>query len=95
MRKITQQAIEKFQSNLPFKKSNTKVVVEQNQTKLLLFDNLIAIKDADGSVSITDAGWDTRTTFQRLNGLPGVSIRSSKGVTYLNGKEWNGELIEI
>jgi hypothetical protein len=30
-----------------------------------------------------------------LNGLDGVSIQQKAGIWYLNGKEWEGELIDV
>ena len=46
-------------------------------------------------LKITNAGWKTNTTKERLNGLNGVRINQRKGVWYLNDKEWNGDLITI
>jgi hypothetical protein len=44
----------------------------------------------DGNLWITDAGWRSNTTKERLNGLSGVSINVRRGVWFLNGREWNG-----
>ena len=97
MRKITQQAIEKFMNAEPFKSSNTEVVVKPNVTILKLFGNEIAYRynDPENTLSITNCGWETMTTKERLNGIPNVSITQRKKVWYLNGKEWDGELIDI
>ena len=46
-------------------------------------------------LQITTAGWNTVTTRERLNGLPNVSVIQRKGKLYLNGKEWDGEWIEV
>lgn len=46
-------------------------------------------------MKITNAGWRSNTTKERLNGLPNVKINQSKGDSYLNGKEWNGEWVQI
>ena len=49
----------------------------------------------DNQFMISAAGWKTNTTKERLNGLPGVSIRQKKGEWYLNGKLWDGNWIII
>jgi len=61
--------------------------------RLYLFDNLIAEHRADG-LHISNAGWFSKTTKERLNGLTGVSISQSRGKWYLNGKEWDGDWIK-
>lgn len=40
---------------------------------------------------ITNAGWPSVTTRERLNALPGVSVTQRKHVQYLNGKPWDGK----
>ena len=62
--------------------------------KLWLHDNLIAEK-RNGSLWITQAGWDTNTTNERLNGLSGVNIYHKRGRLFLNDKEWDGEWINV
>jgi hypothetical protein len=57
---------------------------------LKLFGNKIAAIESDGRLWISNAGWDTKTTKERLNGLPGVSIQQKKGEWYLNGNQWDG-----
>ena len=44
---------------------------------------------------ITNAGWPTPTTKERLNGIPDVSIVQKKGQWYLNGHAWNGEWVHV
>ena len=98
MRKITQDAIEAFNSNTPFSSGDTQVSIDDTgATCLKLHGNLIAIRHADGKqeLEISNAGWETNTTKERLNGLPGVSIQQKQGVWYLNGVEWDGEWITI
>lgn len=46
-------------------------------------------------LQITTAGWNTATTREHLNGLPNVSVIQRRGQLYLNGKEWDGELILV
>jgi len=97
MRKITQQAVAAFNNAESFKSGNTKVIVKPNVTVLLLFNNEIAYRynDPERTLSITNAGWESNTTKERLNGLDGVSIQQKAGIWYLNGKEWEGELIDV
>ena len=95
MRKITKEAIAAFNDMKPFSKSNTTVLVtEDNTATLALFGNIIA-KQEDGVLSITTAGWPTSTTKERLNALPGVHIEQKKGVWYLNGLFWDGSWVII
>ena len=97
MRMITQQAVAAFNNAESFKSGNTKVIVKANVTVLLLFNNEIAYRynDPERTLSITNAGWESNTTKERLNGLDGVSIQQKAGIWYLNGKEWEGELIDV
>lgn len=87
MKKITIEAVQAFEANENFSKSNTQVTTENNETKLFLFGNLIAKKDNTGTY-ITSAGWHSNTTKERLNGINGVSIQQKNFVWYLNGKKW-------
>ena len=85
-RVINKKSIKAFIDGVDFKLSNTKVEVSNNQSHLRLFNNLIAINHlVDDYIEITLAGYDTVTTKSRLNMIPGVSIHTSKGQTYLNG----------
>jgi hypothetical protein len=97
MRQITEESIEAFMSATPFSKSNMSVEVKPNVTILSLFGNEIAYKynDPQNTLSITNCGWKSNTTKERLNALPNVSICQSLGVWFLNGEQWNGELIDI
>jgi len=97
MRTITENAIEKFLNAETFKSSNTIVEVLPNVTILKLFGNAIAYQynDPNKTLSITNCGYETATTKERLNGLPNVRINQTKGIWYLNGAEWDGELIDI
>jgi len=97
MRKITKESIKAFMNAEVFNKSNTKVRVLPNVTVLSLFGNDIAWKynDPNQTISISDAGWKSDTTKERLNGIPGVSIQQKKGEWYLNGNEWDGKIIDL
>jgi hypothetical protein len=97
MRKITKESIRAFMSASNFNKGNTKVEVLDNVTILKLCGNAIAYRynNPIRTISITNCGWESKTTKERLNGIEGVSISQIKGQWYLNGEEWNGNLIDI
>lgn len=61
---------------------------------LFLHGNKIARWNGN-TLEITDAGWPTRTTHERLNGLPNVSVCSVRRVQHLNGKPWDGSWIAV
>ena len=96
-RQITQNAIEKFLNAETFKSANTNVEVLPNVTILKLFGNPIAYQynDPERTLSITNCGWKSNTTKERLNAIPKVSISQSKGKWFLNGAEWDGSLIDV
>ena len=80
-----------------FKKANMEVEVLPNVTILKLFGNEIAYRynDPERTLSITNAGWKSVTTKERLNGIPNVSIHQKNFVWYLNDVAWGGSLIDI
>ena len=94
-RKITEESLQNFYLRKKFNKSNMSVEITDEGFPLLkLHGNPIAGKDYDGTW-ITDAGWPTRTTFERLNGLNDVRVNTKKGQVYLNGEEWDGKKVYI
>ena len=107
MRKVTNQTIEAFLSGNPFKLGNTEVLFKaclrsgkfpkgDNFTVIELHGSEIAAKDSkDNSIYITNAGYFTNTTKERLNGIPNVSICQKSGKWFLNGVEWDGEWIKV
>ena len=97
MRKITEESVNAFMNARKFKKSNMEVEVLPNVTILKLHGNEIAYRynDPDRTLSITNAGWQSVTTKERLNGIAGVNIQQKNWVWYLNGEEWDGNLIDI
>ncbi len=71
MRKITEQAANAFMNAKKFKSGNTTVDVLLNVTVLSLHGNEIAYRynDPENTLSITNAGWESNTTKERLNGM--------------------------
>ena len=96
MRKITKEACRAFESiDGIFKKSNTEVRrINDVSAEMYLHGNLIAYSNADG-IYISNGGWSSNTTKERLNGLTGVHIQQRDFVWYLNGQAWSGEWIKV
>ncbi|MDD5387670.1 MAG: hypothetical protein PHQ22_10795 [Sulfuricurvum sp.] len=91
MRKITQRAVTAFLNRERFGQGNTQVIVGMHcdVTSLLLHGRLIARLD-DTGLNISSGGWQTATTKERLNALPGVRVHQKNYTWYLNGHMWNG-----
>lgn len=86
MRKITKEIIGAFLNHETRTIGNS----HTDGCKLLLHGNEIAVH-VKGGFDITTAGWNTPTTRERLNGIPGVSVCVKNGQLYLNGQPWNGD----
>lgn len=103
MRQITRESVKAFLNGENFNKSNMNVTVEPNVTILKYQGNAIAYKynDPNKTISITNCGWESNTTKERLNGIIDLSglnigkIYQKNWQWYLNGKEWNGELTDL
>lgn len=93
-RKITEESIQKFLDGVPFKKQNMEVTREGSIYYLKLWGNKIAAIQ-NGQLWISNAGWFSKTTKERLNALPNVSIVQQKGNWYLNGNFWQGEPVLV
>jgi hypothetical protein len=95
MRKITRESVDKFLSKETFKKSNMEVDECYGKFRLKLHGNTIAILDEFNMLSISNAGWHSNTTKERLNGLPHVRINQKNWNWYLNGEQWSGEWTRV
>ena len=95
MRKITKDSIDAFLNRKMFTRQNMKVREYNNKFYLKLHNNIIAVLHEDNTLQITNCGWFSNTTKERLNGLWCVDIYQKNFVWYLNGKEWNGNLITV
>lgn len=84
-RKVTKNIVNAFVNHRSAKEGNSKT----DGTTLWLHGNAIA-QWRDGVIWITNAGWQTSTTKERLNGLPNVRIYQKDFSWYLNGKPWDG-----
>jgi hypothetical protein len=90
MRKITKEAVSAFLERRTFRKSNMSVEAGFERWVLKLHGNTIATIDELGVLSISNAGWASNTTKERLNGIPGVRIHQKNWTWYLNGEVWDG-----
>lgn len=89
-RKVTTQIVSAFIAGNKLTVGNS----HTDGTSLFLHGNRIAEKRPDG-IYITNAGWATNVTRERLNGLPGVSICQRNWNWFLNGNAWGGEWTKI
>ena len=97
MRQITKDSVQALMNAEKFSKQNMLVEVLPNVTILRLHGNAIAYRynNPERTLSITNCGWKSNTTKERLNGLPNVSVCQRLGVWYLNDQEWDGKLIDV
>ena len=86
-RKITEDAIRAFNNGYDFSRSNTTVYTGGGNALMTLHRNEIAKRES-GRLFIRTCGWETSTTKERLNGLPGVQVYTDKHVLHLNGEVW-------
>lgn len=90
MRKITREIVEHFRNGRAIKIGNSRT----NGQALYLHDNKIA-EYINGELWVTNAGWQTNTTKERLNGLPDVRIQQIRGTWYLNDIAWTGQWVKV
>ena len=70
MKKVTKEIVNAFLNGKYKKVGNS----ESSGGDLFLHHNKIAYFDIDGFLWISNAGWESNTTKERLNALPNVSI---------------------
>lgn len=90
MRKITKEIVAAFMNHETKRIGNSYT----NGTVLYLHDNEIAWH-CNGKIRISTAGWNTPTTRERLNGLPGVRVNVMRGQLYLNDRPWDGSWTDV
>lgn len=91
MRKITKEIVAAFVNHETRRIGNSRT----DGTTLYLHDNAIAKWDENGRLWVTNAGWKSVTTKERLSGLPGVELYQKNHTWYLNGWRWNGQWVRI
>ena len=102
MRQITKQAVNKFNNNENFTKDNTRIEYQTlfsvPSTIMYLHGNVIAQRQ-DNELRITNSGWFSNTTKERLNGLLDSigfdKIYQKNFEWFLADKKWNGNPIKI
>lgn len=96
MNQITRDARDALIRGYPFRRSNTRVERRGDRRALIVHGNEIAfISLVDSTLHITNAGWPTQLTRNRLNALPGVSITQRNFKWYLNGEPWDGSWTQV
>ena len=90
MRDVTRKITAAFFRGETLKIGNTRT----NGRSIWLHDNKIVDDRPDG-LYITNAGWKSNTTKERLNAISDVNIVQRNFVWYLNGHEWNGEWTKV
>lgn len=90
MRKVTMLTCGAFENRQKCTSGNTYT----DGNALYLHGNKIA-EWRDGELWISNAGWSSVTTKERLNGLRGVSIYQKDYTWFLNGVEWSGEWVQV
>jgi hypothetical protein len=70
---------------------NTKV----DSTGIYLHGNHIARNAGEGHVAITNSGWATLTTKDRLNAIDNVRIYQKNYQWFLNDKPWDGSWVIV
>ena len=74
-----------------FNSKNTKV----DSSGLYLFGNHIARDAGEGHVAISNRGFFTLTTKDRLNAIPNVNISQKNYEWFLNGFRWDGSWVIV
>jgi hypothetical protein len=91
MKQITKLMRDAFLDGKPFRRDNTEVRVTDSSVSIYLFGNKIASRGKHSLATlVTNCGWDTVTTKERLNALPNVRIHQKNYQWYLNGEQWSG-----
>lgn len=83
MRKVTQQIKKAFEQGISLKVGNTKT----DGNSVWLHGNRIVMRQEDGRVWATLAGWNTPTTRERVNGITGIGFYQKDFEPMLNGEE--------
>lgn len=98
MQVITRNARQAFITGGDYHNTNTDVHTSKitGESSLRLWGNLIAWTSNNRTrLNITMAGWDTRTTADRLRAL-GVDIYHKRGELYINGRPaTSDEIIDL
>ena len=98
MRQITKESVKAFYKQEKFYKNNTSVIDTFFGARFYLHNNLIA-EIKNGKLYISNCGWFSNTTKERLNGILDYigkpRIYQKRFQWFLNGEKWNGNRVEI
>ena len=98
MKKISMDSAQALLVGKRFKRGNTEVRVLPNVSVLLLHGNEIAYRynDPDQTLSVTNAGWFSKTTKERLNAIDGVGILIAVFICRVpNGPKWCAFFVDL
>ena len=89
MRKVTNEMIVAFSNNKNYKNKNTTVSVGEEETAILLHGHMIAYRDhKTGKVYISNCGYETTVTKERLNAVILSEIGTAKGKIFQKQRDW-------
>jgi uracil-DNA glycosylase len=89
MRKVTEEMVKAFSKNKNYKNKNTVVSVGEEETAVLLHGNMIAYREhKTGNVYISNRGYDTTVTKERLNAIIASEIGSANGYIFQRNFQW-------
>jgi len=91
MRQITAKIVQAFEERRALKIGNSRT----DGVTLWLFDNRIAFWMGDSELWVSNGGWSSKTTKERLNGLTGVHVKQKNGSWFLNGRVWDGLWVNV
>ena len=98
MRQITKESVRAFYKQERFYKNNTSVIDTFFGARFYLHNNLIA-EIKNGKLYISNCGWFSNTTKERLNGILDYigkpRIYQKRFEWFLDGEKWNGNRVEI
>jgi hypothetical protein len=89
-RKISTEIVNAWATGRSLKIDNTRT----DGQSIFLHGSAIARTGPRG-LEITTAGYNTSTTRERLNAIPGVKVNTKAGQLYLNGRPWSGSWTSI
>lgn len=90
MRQITQKIVWAFERRQTLRIDNSRT----DGQSLWLFGNKIA-EWRNNRLWVSNGGWSSTTTKERLNGITGVHVQQRRGTWFLNGNEWNGSWVDV
>ena len=91
MRKVTMEIYKAFYLGIARSVGNTST----DGNAIYLHGNKIVERRNEREIWVSNAGWATVTTKDRLNAIAGVSINQKRGQWYLNNEAWDGSWTKV